>query len=101
MTGEIGMDPRHIKQIYDLLTGLAGERARGLYRLERYLRMIEERNTVGEDSFDIAAWFDEMRRTAAAYDRYPEILMAYAGRYEEMTARACSVISEIEIVPEE
>ena len=79
MTGEIGMDPRHIKQIYDLLTGLAGERARGLYRLERYLRMIEERNTVGEDSFDIAAWFDEMRRTAAAYDRYPEILMAYAG----------------------
>ena len=95
------MDPPHIKQIYDLLTGLAGERARGLYRLERYLRMIEERNTVGEDSLDIAAWFDEMRRTAAAYDRYPEILMAYAGRYEEMTARACSVISEIEIVPEE
>ena len=58
MTGEIGMDPRHIRQIYDLLTGLAGERARGLYRLEKYLRMIEERNAVSvrsEDSFDAAA----------------------------------------------
>ena len=98
------MDPRHIRQIYDLLTGLAGERARGLYRLEKYLQMIEERNTVSvmsDDSFDVAAELDEMKRTAAAYDRYPEILIAYAGKYEEMTSKACDVISEIQIVPEE
>lgn len=98
------MEPRHIRQIYDLLTDLAGERARELYRLERYLQLIEERNTassVREDPFDVAAELDEMKRAAAAYDRYPEILMAYAGKYEEMTAKACDVISEIQIVPEE